>query len=88
MEGFHALGHEREARLPELIVRPRVRLAPRQGLRGRLVCQCDEREPVLIWQIGARRYLAASDGALFAELGEGTPPEAAGLPVIDDRRAA
>ncbi len=53
-----------------------------------LVVDLDEREPILVWQTGQRRYLADADGQLFARLGE---EEAAGvedLPVIEDRRAA
>lgn len=53
-----------------------------------LVVDLDEREPILVWQTGARRYLVDVDGQLFARLGE---QEAAGvddLPVIQDRRAA
>jgi hypothetical protein len=47
-----------------------------------------ERNPILVWRIGARRYLADSEGRLFAKLGEEPTPSAAELPVIDDRRAA
>jgi hypothetical protein len=57
-------------------------------LPGTLAVTIDERVPVLIWQVGARRYLAAADGSLFALLGDAPPPEAAGLPVVDDQRAA
>jgi hypothetical protein len=57
-------------------------------LPGTLAVTLQERRPVLIWQVGTRRYLAASDGALFALLGQDPPPGAARLPVIDDRRAA
>jgi cell division septal protein FtsQ len=48
----------------------------------------NERVPVLIWKVGARRYLTDSDGTLFGRLGDKTPPQAADLAVIDDRRAA
>jgi hypothetical protein len=48
----------------------------------------DERQPILVWQVGGLRYLADSDGSLFALLGEKPPPDAASLPVIDDQRAA
>ena len=58
------------------------------SLPGTLAVTLEERRPVLIWQVGARRYLADSDGALFALLGADPPAGAAGLPVIDDRRAA
>jgi hypothetical protein len=59
-------------------------------LPGTLAVTLEERVPVVIWQVGARRYLADSDGALFAMLAPGKDPPAgaAGLPVIDDRRAA
>ena len=57
-------------------------------LPGTLAVTLQERRPVLIWQVGARRYLADADGSLFALLGSDPPPGAAGLPVVDDRRAA
>jgi hypothetical protein len=57
-------------------------------LPGTLAVTIDERHPVLVWQVGARRYLADADGSLFAKLPDKPPPEAAALPVIDDRRAA
>lgn len=47
-----------------------------------------EREAVMVWKVGARRYLAASDGALFASLPVDAPDAGAGLPVVDDRRAS
>lgn len=53
-----------------------------------LAVTIDERVPDLIWQLGARRYLVDSDGALFALLAQDPSPGAAGLPVVDDRRAA
>ncbi len=57
-------------------------------LPGTLVVNLSERVPVLIWRVGARRYLTDGDGQLFGRLGAGAPPAAADLPVIDDRRAA
>ena len=57
-------------------------------LPATLAVTIEERHPVLIWQVGARRYLADSDGSLFAILPDKPAPEAASLPVIDDRRAA
>jgi len=57
-------------------------------LPGTLGVTLEERRPILIWQVGGRRYLADPDGVLFALLGTETPPRAAGLPVIDDQRAA
>lgn len=53
-----------------------------------LVVSLRERVPVLAWRVGARLYLADSTGRLFGRLGDDPPEEAAGLPVIDDRRAA
>jgi hypothetical protein len=48
----------------------------------------EERQPILVWRIGARDYLTDHDGTLFARLGE-DPSEAGGvLPVVEDRRAA
>lgn len=53
-----------------------------------LVVSVRERDAILVWRIGARRYLVDPDGRLFARLGADQPVEAAGLPVVDDRRAA
>jgi hypothetical protein len=47
-----------------------------------------ERTPILVWRVGARRYLADEEGQLFALLPEDPPPAAAALPVVEDRRAA
>ncbi len=47
-----------------------------------------EREAVMVWKVGARRYLAGSDGELFARLTEDTPEAGVGLPVVEDRRAS
>ena len=57
-------------------------------LPGTLVVTLRERIPVLIWKVGARRYLADGSGALFGRLDDRPPVQAADLPVIDDRRAA
>ncbi len=57
-------------------------------LPGTLVVTLRERVPVLVWRVGARRYLADATGSLFARLGDDPPAEAADLQVIDDRRAA
>lgn len=53
-----------------------------------LVVTLRERVPVLVWRVGARRYLADIDGRLFGRLGDDPPASAADLPVIEDRRAA
>jgi hypothetical protein len=47
-----------------------------------------ERTAILIWRIGARRYLVDSEGRLFAKLPDEPSADTAALPVIDDRRAA
>ena len=55
-----------------------------------LVVRLEERTPILVWRVGARRYLVDSDGRLFARLGEDPdtqPAGAAALPVVEDRRA-
>ena len=53
-----------------------------------LVVGLREREPILVWRVGERRYLVDVDGDLFGRLEDGAPPEAAELPEVDDRRAA
>ncbi len=55
-----------------------------------LVVRVEERSPILVWRVGARRYLVDADGRLFARLGEdpgAVPAGAAVLPVVEDRRA-
>jgi cell division septal protein FtsQ len=47
-----------------------------------------EREPIVVWAAGGRRYLVDADGKLFGRLEQPAPPEAADLPVVEDRRAA
>jgi hypothetical protein len=57
-------------------------------LPGTLVVTLRERVPILVWRVGARRYLADGAGDLFGRLGDDPPAQAAALPVIDDRRAS
>ena len=57
------------------------------GLPDQLVVRLDERRPILVWRVGAQRYLVDVDGKLFAEVGDGAPTEAAALPVVEDLRA-
>ena len=45
-----------------------------------------EREPVMAWQVGSRRFLVDATGLLFGELDD-TGPDGSALPVIMDRRA-
>lgn len=58
------------------------------SLPDTLVVHLEEREPILIWRVGERRYLVDPDGTLFALLGDDPPAVAATLPVVEDRRAA
>ena len=54
-----------------------------------LLVRVEERAPILVWRVGARRYLVDGDGRLFARLGKDSA-EGAGvtdLPVVEDRRA-
>jgi cell division protein FtsQ len=57
------------------------------GLPDSLQVRLDERQAVLVWRVGARRYLVDRDGRLFARVGEDPPDEVAKLPVVEDRRA-
>jgi hypothetical protein len=57
-------------------------------LPGTLVVTLRERVPVVVWRVGARRYLTDERGALFGRIGDDPAAEVAELPVIDDRRAA
>ena len=57
-------------------------------LPATLAVTVDERVPVLVWQVGEHRWLADANGVLFAGLDDSPPPEAAALPVVDDRRLA
>jgi len=57
-------------------------------LPGTLVVRLREKTPVLIWRVGARRYLANGEGELFGRVGDDPPAATAELTIIDDRRAA
>lgn len=55
-----------------------------------LVVRIEERTPILVWRVGARRYLVDGEGRLFARMGEDPAAqlaEVAALPVVEDRRA-
>jgi hypothetical protein len=58
------------------------------GLPDRLVVRIEEREPVLIWQVAAQRFLADRRGVLFAPAAALPGDAAAALPVVIDRRIA
>ncbi|MEJ7695475.1 MAG: FtsQ-type POTRA domain-containing protein [Candidatus Limnocylindrales bacterium] len=58
-------------------------------LPNALVVSLKEREAILVWRVGERRYLADPEGNLFARMdGDVVPEEVAALPVVEDRRAA
>ena len=75
-----------EARLLDLATVADASVAVR--LPGTIVVRLTERQPILIWAVGARRYLVDVHGTLFARLGDDPPEAAADLPVVSDRRAA
>jgi cell division septal protein FtsQ len=93
-----ALQDARGTNLFRLVTRPledRVREIPTvRGadvsvrLPNALAVRIRERSAILVWRIGARRYLVDADGRLFAKIPDEPTPDTAQLPVIDDRRAA
>jgi hypothetical protein len=48
----------------------------------------DERQALVAWRVGERRFLIDAEGRLFAELSADPPAGAAELPVVDDARYA
>ncbi len=59
------------------------------SLPNALVVSLKEREAILVWRVGERRYLADSEGNLFARMdGDVVSEEVAALPVVEDQRAA
>ena len=73
----------------EIATLPTVRdVALSVQLPDTLVVDVAERTPILVWQVGARRYLADPEGQLFARLGDDPPPAAEALPLVEDHRAA
>jgi len=54
-------------------------------LPGTLAVTLAEREPILLWAVGERRFLSDAQGFLFALAADVAPPPAE-LPVITDRR--
>jgi hypothetical protein len=57
------------------------------SLPDTLVVRLEEREAILVWQVGEARYLVDTEGVLFARVGDDPSPAADALPVIDDRRS-
>lgn len=58
------------------------------SLPGTVSVSLTEREPILVWRVGERRYLVDEGGLLLGRLDEAPPAEAEDLPVVTDRRAA
>jgi hypothetical protein len=75
-----------EAALAALPTIERVSVTVR--LPGTLAVDVTERDPILVWRVGDRRFLADLDGTLFAEVGLRPTPDADRLPVVDDLREA
>ena len=74
-----------ETQLGQLATVARARV--QVELPNTLAVTLEEREPILVWKVGERRYLVDDTGALFAKLADKPPAEAAALPVVDDHRA-
>jgi hypothetical protein len=53
-----------------------------------LAIQLHERQPIMVWQVASGRFLLDAHGFVFAAVADGSRGAAAGLPIIDDRRAA
>lgn len=58
------------------------------SLPGTVTVTVREREPLLVWAPGDRRFLVDAEGLLFLELGATPPAPARDLPVLVDTRAA
>ena len=50
------------------------------GLPGTVTVMLQERQPVLVWNVGSQRYLVDRDGLIVGRLGDDAPHEAALLP--------
>jgi hypothetical protein len=58
------------------------------GLPDRLILRIEEREPIMVWQVAARRFLVDRRGVLFATAAALPAETVAALPVVIDRRIA
>jgi cell division septal protein FtsQ len=56
------------------------------ALPDRLEVAVAEREALLAWAVGTRRFLVDARGTLFGELGDSPPEAAAELPLVTDQR--
>jgi cell division septal protein FtsQ len=75
-----------EDRLEQLPTVARARVGVE--LPDTLAVRIDEREPILVWGVGDKRFLVDSTGTLFAVFPSDPPAAAGDLPVVNDRRAA
>jgi hypothetical protein len=72
-------------RLPSVDAARSDAVVIRVTLPDRLIVELRERMPILIWEVGTRRFLVDVDGVLLAQVDEAQTP---GLPVIADARSA
>ena len=57
------------------------------GLPGTVTVTLQERQPVLVWNVGPQRYLVDRDGLIVGRLGDDAPHDASQLPSVVDERA-
>jgi cell division septal protein FtsQ len=88
-EGVNLFGLRTESLVDPLLDMSGVAAAGIQiALPDRIVVQVEEREPILIWEVGEQRFLVDRRGVLFATVAAMPPDAAAALPVVADRRIA
>lgn len=58
------------------------------GLPDTVRVRIEEREPLLVWRVGERRWYVDRTGFLFAQAPDEPPPDAVALPLVSDDRAA
>jgi hypothetical protein len=73
-----------EARLVELPTVSSASVSVR--LPNTVAVELDERDPILIWQVGEQRFLADREGTLFARAPEPSEGDPSALPVVLDKR--
>ncbi len=83
---FQLVSGPLEDEIGEIPTVRRVEISVR--LPDTLMVRLQERTAILVWRIGARRYLTDAGGSLFAKLPDEPPASTATLPVVEDRRAA
>jgi hypothetical protein len=83
---FEIASEPLEARLREIPAVADAEIAI--GLPDTVRVRIAEREPLLVWRVGERRWYVDRTGFLFAQVGPSPPPEAATLPVVSDDRSA